>query len=163
MNNECCYRYKSLLIGKNEHIADWLLNHPNKTEEGIWLSGTGNWNNWIETTSLAVLALLQVGIDKDNPEITKAIKILYSHKDEWTKDGKQIDGVTALQAYTNAGGELKNVYNEISYFSDWILNSLWNTDDKSHLELLKQSCMYLFSDCCVIALAKVTPSNPSSN
>lgn len=121
-------------------IVDWLLIHPNKTESGAWVSGTGNWNNWIETTSLAVLALLQVNIPKENKHIAKAIDILYSHKKEWIKDGKQIDGVTALQAYTNAGGNLMNVLDEISYFADWVLNSLWDNDNQTHLELLKQSC-----------------------
>lgn len=121
-------------------VSNWLLNHPNKTEKGVWRSGTGNWNSWIEATSLSVLALLQVGIDKSDINIKNAVSILYAHKDEWILDGNQIDGVTALQAYINSGGDFNNVDKEISYFSNWMLESLWAIDNKSHLELLKQSC-----------------------
>jgi hypothetical protein len=122
-------------------ITDWLLNHPNYRDD-FWISGTGAWNTWIEVTALSVIALISVGVSPQEPKIQNAIKKLFKNKSEWIAEGKEIDGVLALQAYTLAGGNINKVLDEIKYLSDWIKNTaLWINATKAATETFKQSCL----------------------
>jgi len=120
-------------------ISEWLLNHPNYND-GIWMSGTGEWN--IETTALVIQALLHVGVSPKEEKIQKAVHKLYEARNEWTQKGKEIDGVTALQAYSYAGGDLTKVLNEVIKLAKWGKDAaLWINATKPSDETLKQSCL----------------------
>ncbi len=122
-------------------ISEWLMNHPSYNN-GRWQSGTGTWNTWIETTALVIQALLTVGVSPYDDIIKKSMEELYSARAEWTQKGKEIDGVTALQAYSYARGDLTKVLNEIMKLAKYGKDvALWINATKPANETLNQSCL----------------------
>jgi TIR domain len=122
-------------------IVSWMLNHED-LKDGCWISSTGTWNKWIEVTALSIIGLMEVGISDDNQIIKYASKKLFESKDEWIKEGEEMNGLLALQAYTRAGGDVNEVIDQIQYLSKWIVNDIeWKNTTKDDTQILiKQSC-----------------------
>lgn len=137
--------------GKNIHnsevvkkAANWLLTprvNGGALENGIWLAHTGGWNSPIETTAMCIIALITVGIDKENPIIVQAMNNLLENKGEWAKQGSELDGVTAIEAYSLLHRDWNAISNELQSLSRWARGqALWLYATKHSDETFTQSC-----------------------
>jgi hypothetical protein len=124
--------------------VDWLTNDcisGGSAIGGIWHSGTGSWNTTLETTGIVLLALAATGYDISNDILEPSRAYLVSQRSQWTAQGKELDGVQALQAYLETGGEWEDIANETQYFSKWARSaSFWQSVRESAGESLEQSC-----------------------
>lgn len=137
--------------GRNIHnsetvkkAADWLLTpriRGGALEDGVWTPHTGGWNSPIETTAMCITALVAVGIDKKNPIIVQVMNNLFENKSEWTKQGSELDGVTAIESYSLLNRDWKNISSELQSISRWTRGqALWLYATKRSDETFTQSC-----------------------
>ena len=137
--------------GRNIHnseivkkAADRLLTPKEKNgalEDGIWNAHTGGWNSLIETTALCITALISVGIEKNNPIIVRAMNILLENKNEWTKQGSELDGVAAIEAYSLLNRDWEEILPELQSLLRWVRGqALWLYATKHSDETFAQSC-----------------------
>lgn len=124
--------------------ATWLLTPREKNgalEDGIWNAHTGGWNSPIETTALCITALISVGVEKNHPVITQAINFLLDNKDEWIKQGSELDGVAAIEAYSLLDSDWGKVLPEVRSLLRWAKEqALWLHATKRSDETFTQSC-----------------------
>ncbi len=94
-----------------EGAKDFILNHQNS--DGSWSYGLGA-NGDTNMTSMAIMALSDVGIAKTNPEITKALDYLrsaqnsdggfpYDPKSEWNTDSDSSSDTWVISALNKLG------------------------------------------------------------
>ena len=123
-------------------VAEWLLNHPNYNEQnGYWTSGTGAWNHWFEATSLAISALVSVGVPITHPKIQRGIENLLANKNYFTSSNMELDGIFAIQTLSQADVNLFEVQDEIRILSEWMTTKAdWESIQKTSADTFKQSC-----------------------
>lgn len=124
------------------NVAEWLLNHPNYNKlKGYWESGTGEWNHWFEATSLAISALVSVGVSLDHPKIKRGISNLIDNKNFFTTINMELDGVFAVQTLSKADVNMFELQDEIKFLSEWMTTKAdWESIKKTSADTFKQSC-----------------------
>ncbi len=137
--------------GRNIHnskvvkkAADWLLTPIEKNgalEDDRWDAHTGGWNSPIETTALCIKALISVGIEKNNSVIARTMGYLLENKDKWTKQGSELDGVAAIEAYSLFNQDWEEILPDLQSLLRWVRGqALWLYATKRSDETFAQSC-----------------------
>lgn len=125
--------------------VDWLLRDRSQggaQTGGIWEAGTGSWNSSLETTGMVLLALSAVGFDCEDAQLATARNYLLSTRKKWASTGRELDGVMAIQAYLDTGGQWEEVAAETQQLARWARSeALWLGATKSAKESLTQSCL----------------------
>jgi len=138
--------------GRNIHTSravarsvSWLLRlhtEGGALRDGLWLSGTGSWNNTLETTGMVLLALAAVGFDVSDRRLFTARSYLVSERPRWTAAGGELAGAQAMQAYLDTGGSWGDVAQEAQRLSQWARGTaLWEGATATEKGQLEQTCL----------------------
>jgi ATPase family associated with various cellular activities (AAA) len=128
-----------------ERAVTWLLRPHTEggaLRDGLWVSGTGNWNTTLETTGMVLLALAAVGFDMSDKRLLHARGFLMSEKPRWTAAGSELAGALAIQAYLETGGSWEDVVQEAQRLSQWAKGTaFWEGATATAKVQLEQTCM----------------------
>lgn len=124
--------------------AAWLsrdINSGGAYRDGVFPSGTGDWNSELETTAMVLMALAAVGVDCSGQSIYPARSYLVSMRNQWTAANCELDGTVALNAYLETGGDWDNVANDAQKLSRWARGeAFWRSATRPARDSLRQSC-----------------------
>jgi len=124
--------------------CDWLLTpsrHNGPYQEGVWESGTGEWNTPLEVTAMCIMALVSCGIPRNDSRLLASLDYISSKKLEWTKPERELDGANAAKAYITLVGNWQGIVPEIQYLLKWARGeAFWDSINKTSDQSLQQSC-----------------------
>ncbi|MEU1496943.1 hypothetical protein [Streptomyces sp. NPDC005732] len=118
--------------------ANWLAG---VSQDGVWESGTGNWNSSIETTAMALVALAHVGDEFENLDRNRSVAFLRSSRNVWMGERAELDGALAIRALLDAGTPWDEIAPDAAILSARALQEvLWKTAAVSASDSFAQSC-----------------------
>jgi hypothetical protein len=95
---------------------------------GVWHPGTGTWNTELQTTAIALLALGRSGLSPADNAIDAGITYLREGRDEWARQGKEIDCAQAIEASIVLGASWREFFLEIRTLLQWAADpTAWST------------------------------------
>lgn len=136
-------------------VADWLLEHRKNggAREGIyWLPGTDGWNTILETTSMVITALSDVGVPSNHPVIQQAQEWIISQKQNFVQPGNELNSASAVQAYLKVSNDWQGISREAIYISNWADSiALWRNATESAQKTNEQTCRAAKVAACLVS------------
>jgi len=127
-----------------QKAVSWLLKPHTEggaLRNGVWHSGTGDWNPTLETTSQVLLALAAVGFDMSDKRLGRAKGLVVSEKPRWTAAGSELAGALAIQAFLETGGAWEDVADETQRLSQWAKGkAFWEGATTTEKLQFEQTC-----------------------